>query len=129
MPEIAFNADCVAELVRAKDIACEVFQSGGGCATIGAGQIIDGRFRLLVGPGTYGWGHRPSVFADGELYIGPDDDGATWNLDALAAGCRTDQDVADLIVMAIRALPVQPHFDLLQEAGFDGTMMGAPRQR
>ena len=70
--------DIVAALVEA-GISADLFHSGGGCATIGIGGIVDedeGRYAGLIGPGYCHWQDTgAAVFSSDELYIGPDDDG------------------------------------------------------
>lgn len=130
-----FNADTIAELVNAAGFDCMVAQTGGGCATIYAGPTEtdpDGepRSAVVAGPGTYGWGHKPSVFGDGELWIGPDDNGATKPTDAYAVGCRDEQDVADLILAYCRyhsrTEPLDA--DTLESLGFDSAGRYSPRR-
>jgi len=104
---IVFDADAIAALVRKEGIRCLVWQSGGGTATICAGEeYLDAegisRSPILVGPGIYGWGERPSEFYSSELYLGPDDDGEADPVDVIAAGCNTEREIADLIIASVR---------------------------
>lgn len=56
----------------------DIWQTGGGVATLAIGPVRDGRAWLLAGPGTFDWSHPwRSRFYAADLNIGPDDDGMT----------------------------------------------------
>jgi hypothetical protein len=77
------NMQQVCEILKSKGIPAYVEQTGGGCATIYAGEPApdshgDLRYPACAGPGVFngpGW-TNPSATTD-EFYIGPDDDGET----------------------------------------------------
>lgn len=126
-----YNADTITEMVKAAGFKCYVEQTGGGCATIYAGETHEEpdygtRHAVLAGPGAFGWGQEPSVFDDGELWIGPDDDGQSATMDAIALGCRNERDVADLIIAFLRKGRVLSA-DEAGALGFDATLKGVDR--
>ncbi|WP_298795732.1 hypothetical protein [uncultured Pseudonocardia sp.] len=97
----------VARLVREAGVNCVLDTSGGGVATIWAGPTHHEtsygiRFAALAGPGSFGWGHSPSVATTAEFFIGPDDDGEASPLDLAEVDARTDAQVAALIVAQAR---------------------------
>ncbi|WP_380162669.1 hypothetical protein [Kineococcus sp. R86509] len=85
-----------------------VWQSGGGCATVHVGDVVRDyeaikRWTCVAGPGTYGWGAKPSTATLAEFYVGPESgDGEMGCTDANAAGCRTLRDVAALTAAQAR---------------------------
>jgi len=105
--------DRITDLVNAAGIPAYTEQTGGGCATIYIGNARrdahgDLRYPLLAGPGWFagpGWTNPKGTTAD--LYIGPDDDGAS------EAWAATDDDTTDtvaarIIEMAQDAAAAQP---------------------
>lgn len=56
----------------------DVWQTGGGVATLAIGPLRDGRAWLLAGPGTFDWAHpwRSRFYAE-DLNVGPDDGGVS----------------------------------------------------
>lgn len=134
---LTLDADVIAELVREAGYFAYVEQTGGGCATIYAGERIpdeerEFRYAVAAGPGQYGWGERPSTFHLSELYVGPDSWGDEEAMDAYQVGCRDEQDVADLIVLNLHQpgpAYLIPDFDTTEAHGFDGTARGIERRR
>jgi hypothetical protein len=105
-----FSLDVLVQLLRQDhDLpAAYIEQTGGGCATVYVGDVVRDyeatkRWTCAAGPGTYGWGAKPSTATLAEFYIGPDsDDGEMGCTDANAAGCRTLRDVAALTAAQAR---------------------------
>jgi hypothetical protein len=97
------DMDRIVRLVTVQGIWAYVEQTGGGCATIYAGarytnRFGDPAFAAVAGPGTFGWGQRPSIASPEEFFIGADDQGETPVIDCAAIGARNEQAIADLIV-------------------------------
>lgn len=77
-----FSMDGVVDALNAAGFKAYTEQTGGGCATIYAGErYVDGegdtRFQILAGPGWFageGLWTEPRADTD-DFYIGPDDDG------------------------------------------------------
>jgi hypothetical protein len=97
----------VARLVREAGVNCVLDTSGGGVATLWAGPTRHEsgygiRFAALAGPGSYGWGQRPSTGTTAEFFVGPDDNGQVDPLDVATVGARTELQVAALIVAQAR---------------------------
>jgi hypothetical protein len=110
------NLDTIVELIHRQGIWAYVEQTGGGCAKIYAGAQYTNRekdtiYAAIAGPGTYGWGHGPSIANTGEFFIGADDQGETPTIDCAAVGALSEQAVADLIV-AQAMLPVGAHLSV-----------------
>jgi hypothetical protein len=100
------------ENVTPHDDTCQVPARGG--------DLI---YPACAGPGTFGWGARPSTASLSEFYVGADDQGMTNPVDVKLIGCRTSQDVARVIAaQARRDVPQLPlGFDEIEALGFDGT--------
>lgn len=98
------NLDRIAERLVTDGIAAYVEQTGGGCATIMVGEHAadakgDPRYQAVVGPGWFegpGWTNARAALD--ELYIGPDDDGDSY--DAVYATKNTDTE--DTIIDEIK---------------------------
>lgn len=137
----ALDFDEIVRIVR-DEYGVEAFvdQTGGGTATIYAGpsrphEEADGtpatagwlRYAVIAGPGSYGWGQRPSTGDLEEFYVGLDSDDGDLAFEPLQYGARTNGDVARLIV-AQATLPIGEVLD--QEAmtvlGFDGSGTAVP---
>jgi len=99
----------VAELVRAEGVAAFVAQTGGGVATLYAGDPVgvdsEGfeQFPAVAGPGSF-W---PSpTFCPGELCVGPDTEG--WNVADVdfweSSEGSTVEDVAREILSRVRGV-------------------------
>lgn len=104
-----FDLDEVVAYLSGLDVDAHIVQTGGGCATIHANAIHrgeGGRPRSAVaGPGSYGWGQRPSTASLAEFWVGPDDlDGADdpGATDAGGVGACGAWDVARLIFEQLR---------------------------
>lgn len=75
--------DHIAQLLREDDYHAHVAQTGGGTATIYAGNVYrddrgDERYPVLIGPGYFrGPGWTNAAGDTDECYVGPDDDGET----------------------------------------------------
>jgi len=109
--------------------------SGGGCATLYAGEATtdaDGceRYAAVAGPGTYqhrdyghsvGWLHEFSVSPD---YDGAADDGA-WT-EAHAVGVKTLHDAAALIAAQVQSGRETPGTDALEAVGLDPSLRSTP---
>jgi hypothetical protein len=117
------NLETICDMLRAKGIPAYVEQTGGGCATIYAGESFERtepmyswasgerevighgtetRFPALAGPGWFdgpGWTEGRADTAD--FYIGPDDDGD--NAPPFTANDEwTEQTAADAIASVVR---------------------------
>lgn len=85
------NLDEVVRILKDKGIDAYVEQTGGGTATIFAGnQFIDGygtnRYQACAGPGWFEGPNFTEARADtSEFYVGPDDDGVAEPVDADAS--------------------------------------------
>lgn len=110
-----------------------VAQTGGGVATIYAGptrpdpdiQSVawgDVRYAAIAGPGTYGWGVKPSTASLDDFFVGVDDQGEADPVAPGEVGARTEADVAKLIAaQAWKSDPTQPlSADEIAALGFDG---------
>jgi hypothetical protein len=105
--------DRITDLVNAAGIPAYTEQTSGGCATIYVGTARrdaygDLRYLLLAGPGWFdgpGWTSPKGTTAD--LYVGPDDDGASqpW---AATSEDTADTVAARIIEMAQTAAAAQP---------------------
>lgn len=107
---VDLNMDTIVELINRQGVWAIVDQTGGGCATIHAGDHTSTRdgapiYTAVAGPGTYGWNQRPSMGNTGEFTISTDDQGETKGVDCATVGALTEQAVADLIVAQAR-LPI-----------------------
>lgn len=102
------NFDSICELLRAQGIPAYVEQTGGGCATIYAGEPDRTdpdwpRFAAVAGPGWFeGPGWTNGRGDTGEFYVGPDDDGESEVI--VPATSRWDEAraakaIADLIAL------------------------------
>lgn len=71
------NLDLIVALLAEHGVAAYVEQTGGGCATVLAGEVrSDGHAVAAAGPGWFegpGWTHGRAD--TDEFFIGPDDDG------------------------------------------------------
>ena len=82
-----FSMDAVVASLRAAGHKAYVQQTGGGCATIYAGEnYLDAaghpRYQILAGPGRYSWDSTKDSIADtDDFYLGPDDDGDSGDID------------------------------------------------
>lgn len=105
-----FSLDVLAQLLRDEHNlpTAYVEQTGGGCATVYAGDVVrddegDERWACASGPGSYGWGAGPSTASLFDFCIGPDsNDGEPGYIDANSAGCRTLRDIAALAAAQAR---------------------------
>lgn len=81
------DMDRVCEILRTEHHIGNAYveMTGGGVATIFAGPTRDddgdAHYAAIAGPGTYGWGNRPSEADTDEFYIGHDDHGDTEPVD------------------------------------------------
>lgn len=128
-----FSMDAVVDLVRAAGIFACVAQTGGGTATIFAGQSYidnegDERYPSVAGPGYYSWGHGPNAGSLFEFVVGPDDEGVAGCLDADAVGCRTIADIARLVAAQAGTGPgVLVDGDTVESIGLDATSRSSHR--
>ncbi len=82
-----FSMDAVVSLLRTVGRKAYVQQTGGGCATIYAGEgFLDAashpRYQILAGPGHYSWNaDEDSLAVTEDFYVGPDDDGESGDID------------------------------------------------
>lgn len=99
----ALDLDVIARRVRDAGYPCVVEQTGGGCATILAGTVdtSTGSYEapVLAGPGSFGWGERPSVADPDEFYVGFGDDE-----DAVAEACTTEDEAVEAIVTLLQSI-------------------------
>lgn len=122
------NMDEVVDHLHGLGVSAYVEQTGGGCATIYAGPTQQGSdfprtpavtYAAVAGPGSYGWGQRPSAAMLGDFYIGADDMGETEPVDAGLVGARSAEDVARLIAEQVRH-PERPSTrEEVRALGFD----------
>lgn len=131
----AFSMDAVAELVRQAGVACYVEHTGGGCATIFAGQPVENeaevwtnRYPVCAGPGVIG---RPATGWLSDFYVGADDDDETDACGLADSGVTTVEQVAALIVATAVTNQRRPltrwaglDADALDAIGLDGTGRG-----
>jgi hypothetical protein len=100
------DLDEIVDRIHEQGVWAYVEQTGGGCATIFAGawhSVPDGNYgrtmyAAVAGPGTYGWGDRPSVGHTDEFFIGADDQGESDGIDCSKLDITSARDLADLIV-------------------------------
>jgi len=101
------NMDAVVAHVRELGYHANVEQTGGGTATIYAGEPVDSwydnedfkRHPACAGPGVYGWGRRDSVASSEEFAVGPDGDGDFLYI--RDAGQADERQIAALLVKQI----------------------------
>jgi hypothetical protein len=95
-----FSMDDLAAKLQDRGIPAKIEMTGGGVATLYAGELVHAdednpRYVAIVGPGNYGYGVEPSTGFWDELSIAADDDyttdGIYWD------GERTLDAVADFI--------------------------------
>lgn len=109
LPDDMLDMDEIVRLVEAKGVHAYVEMTGGGVATIFAGEQhvypeVDGewpRWDVAAGPGTYN--HRDyhhNVGDKGDFYVGADDDGESGYI--TAPETATEEMVADVIVAMVR---------------------------
>lgn len=119
-----------------------VEQTGGGCATIYAGPTRPNveedptgehgevLYAACAGPGSYGWGRKPSTADLVEFYVGPDDREGYYALSAADVGAITEEHVARLI--AAQAKKDNPEIglsaDQIDALGLDSTGRGTPAE-
>lgn len=73
-----FDMDELTTLLVRRGVSAYVQQTGGGCATVYIGNIINDYYEMAAGPG---WFNGPAWTLPrarwGDFYYGPDDDGDT----------------------------------------------------
>lgn len=94
----------IANKVRAAGIRCQIDQTGGGTATLYAGEVIGGRSAAVAGPGVFST-YRNGLFSDAyawreELCLGADADDTT---DYAYCDEMSDDEIADAIIARVRA--------------------------
>ena len=131
---LSFDAETIADMVRAAGVACAVLHHRDGTATIAAGEINPDRAYPLL----CRLGRKTTPRHGGDFEIRP---GRSTNNDTpqdiLVVGCTTNRDVADLILAYIAELATRPPgslwellgYDRLEHLGFDGTARGSSRGR
>lgn len=106
MSATEINLDTIAAAVRALGVPCFVEQTGGGCATVYAGDTYtdehgDARYLAGAGPGWFegpGWTNARADLVDGsDFYVGLDDDGEDEQGVWVQPG-TTEAEIAALIV-------------------------------
>lgn len=94
------NMDRISKLVEDSGVPCFVEMTGGGVATIYAGEPKDDVWPACAGPGTFGYDSGPSLGDDREFSIGPDamaPDADLFN-DYIDCAGKTEAEIAALIV-------------------------------
>lgn len=128
-PAVQINMDRIIDILNSRlEVSAYVEQTGGGVATIFAGAIrqeegYGDRYAAVAGPGTYGWGQRPSVADSVDFCVGADDSGETDPIYCAEVGAVTEVQIAMLIAaQATKADPTIPlSGDEVEALGFDGT--------
>lgn len=129
---MTINMDRIIEILNERlNVSAYVEQTGGGVATIFAGAIrqeegYGDRYAAVAGPGTFGWGQRPSVADSVDFCVGADDSGETDPIYCAEVGAVTEVQIAMLIAaQAVKADPTIPlSGDEVEALGFDATGRG-----
>lgn len=101
------DLDKVCDLLKERNIPAYVEQTGGGCATIYAGEPDRTdpqwpRYKALAGPGWFegpGWSNGRADTSD--FYVGPDDDGEGGYV--ISQADWTEADAAEAIAKQVNA--------------------------
>lgn len=130
-----FDMQKVVELVKAAGVTAYVEHTGGGVATIYAGEEVDFKdgdhtyrvHKVAAGPGTYAQYGAPMWASLRDFAVGPNDYGEAGYVDCSEVGAHTVEDIAKIIV-AQASLPFGELLDreALTELGFDPTGRSMP---
>jgi hypothetical protein len=130
--ETILNLDHVVTLVRRQGVFAYVEQTGGGCATIYAGEAYpdpasdhpaDMLWPAVAGPGWFegpAWTRARALLSD--FSIGVDDQGVTMPTEPYLIGAVTEEAVARLIAaQALKVGRCPLSLEEVEALGFDGT--------
>jgi hypothetical protein len=141
-PADQVDLDHVVQLLERRNVVAHVEHTGGGTATLFAGPTWPDlyepgltRYAAVAGPGSYGFGHRASTAALDDLTVGADVPPEEQDADMLtvaALGCRSDEDVAELIALQVQLAdqedpPTHLPENVLTAHGFDPSGRSTPR--
>lgn len=131
-----FDMAKVADLVNAAGVFAYVEHTGGGTATIYAGEEVEYEampgemwkvFKVAAGPGTFDFKPNPVWTTLYDFSIGPNDQGEAGYVSPADVGALTEEDIAKLIVaQAGKPFPELLTREEVTALGFDGTGKSKP---